>query len=381
MLTASESALARAVLVHGPIARSALAHRLALSPATLTRLVKPFLDQGVFVERPHTVDGLVGRPVTPLDVSPGWGRFAGVKLTGDRAYAVITDARAEVLARGDRPLVSTEPEAVCALIADLVDGLLAGGLPPDPVQLRAAGVSLGGIVRAGRAVFAPFLDWADVDLAPLLAPRLGVPVTVENDVIALTEAEHWFGHGRGIPGFSLITIGAGVGHGLVVDDRVVRAAAGADLVGHVPIASSGPVCLLGHRGCAQMLTTAAILSECADALGRPVAYDDLRALVLRGDERIAPIIDALADALGSLIALVAGLTQQRAVVLAGDGVGLFVAAEDRVRAAIAAARDRRADAVELHVDESGFPAWARGAAAVAIQAAVDRIDLAKAPIV
>ena len=65
MLTASESALARAVLVHGPIARSALAARLALSPASLTRLVKPFLDHGVFVEYPHVTDGLVGRPGSP----------------------------------------------------------------------------------------------------------------------------------------------------------------------------------------------------------------------------------------------------------------------------------------------------------------------------
>ncbi|NYF16956.1 putative NBD/HSP70 family sugar kinase [Microbacterium sp. AK009] len=375
MLTASESALARAVLVHGPIARSALAQRLALSPASLTRLVKPFLDHGVFLERAHTADGLVGRPVTPLDVAPEWGRFAGVKLTGDRAYAVVTDARAEVLVGGERPLAATDAEAVCALIADLVGGLLADLPGADVVHLRAVGVSLGGVVREGRAEFAPFLDWADVDLAPRLAPRLGVPVTVENDVIALTEAEHWFGHGRGIPGFSLLTIGAGIGHGLVVGDRVVRSAAGADLVGHVPVAASGPVCPLGHRGCAQMLTTASILAVCARALGRPAASDELAALALAGDERIAPIVDAWADALGRLIALVAGLTQQRAVVLAGEGVGLFAAAEEHVRAAIAAARDPRADPVALHIDDSGFAAWARGAAAVAIQAAVDRIDL------
>lgn len=378
MLTASESALARAVLVHGPIARSALAARLALSPASLTRLVKPFLDHGVFVEYPHVTDGLVGRPVTPLDVAPGWGRFAGVKLTGDRAYAVVTDARAEVLADSERALHGTDPESVSRTVAELIGDLVSseGG---QSTVLRAVGVSLGGTVRAGRVEFAPFLGWEGVDLAAPLQADIGVPVTVENDVIALTEAEHWFGRARGIQGFSLITIGAGVGHGLVIDDRVVRTAAGADHIGHVPLAPSGPVCARGHRGCAQMLTTASILAECTRDLGRPVTPEDVLSLARRGDRTVAAIVARNAVALGRLIALVAGLTQQSVVVLAGEGIDLVAVAEERLRETIAQAREPRADPIEVHIDDSGFPAWARGAAAVAVQAAVDDIDLTAAP--
>jgi hypothetical protein len=62
-------------------------------------------------------------------------------------------------------------------------------------------------------------------------------------------------------------------------------------------------------------------------------------------------------------------------VLAGEGIGLFAVAEERVRAAIAADRDPRAEPVRLYVDESGFSAWARGAATIAIQDAVERIRL------
>ena len=64
--------------------------------------------------------------------------------------------------------------------------------------------------------------------------------------------------------------------------------------------------------------------------------------------------------------------------LAGEGIGLFAVAEERVRAAIAADRDPRAEPVGLYVDDSGFSAWARGAATIAIQDAVDRIDLDQA---
>ena len=61
--------------------------------------------------------------------------------------------------------------------------------------------------------------------------------------------------------------------------------------------------------------------------------------------------------------------------VAGEGIGLFSVAEDRVRATIAAHRDPRAEPVGLYVDESGFSAWARGAATIAIQDAVERIRL------
>src|SRR6187402_1300883 len=123
MLTDSEAALARAVLIHGPISRSALTHRLGLSPASLTRLTKPFLDRGILVELDDVVDGSVGRPTRPLDVAPDSGRFIGVKLTGDRLYAVATDIRATVLASFEGELTSTDPLAVAESIVQAVDEL------------------------------------------------------------------------------------------------------------------------------------------------------------------------------------------------------------------------------------------------------------------
>ncbi|WP_344057685.1 ROK family transcriptional regulator [Microbacterium pumilum] len=365
MLTESESALAREVLIHGPISRSALTARLGLSPASLTRLAKPFLDRGLFVERGEVADGSVGRPTRPLDISPDVGMFVGIKLTGDRVYAALTDVRARLVGRAERAFGDRDPATVVAAIVDALADL--GTARPNGI-----GVSIGGVVRDGSVEFAPFLGWTDVDLATLLEARVGAPVSVENDLVALAEAERWFGLGRGIPGFSVITIGEGIGYALVVHGEVVRSReAGVGLGGHIPLAATGPLCSEGHRGCAQaMLTSGSIAAQVSGALQRRVDYAGALELAQAGDPAARAVMDAAADALGRFIALAANLTLQPAVVLAGDGIALFQLKEARVRAAIAADRDPRSDPIDIYVDDSSFLAWARGAAAVAIQSAV-----------
>ncbi|KQY41959.1 ROK family transcriptional regulator [Cellulomonas sp. Root137] len=370
MLSESERALARAVLIHGPISRSELTSRLGLSPPSLTRLAKPFLDRGLLIELDDRTDGSVGRPVRPLDVRPGLAHFAGVKITGESLHVVATDVRAGLLAYEEHRLERRDPEGVAAEIARAVRGL---GVD----RLAGVGVSLGGAVRDGRVEFAPFLDWTDVPFAALVEAELGVPASIENDLVALAEAERWFGMGRGIPGFVVITIGAGIGYALVVNGQAVHSReAGVGLGGHIPLGTTGPVCHAGHRGCAEaMLTSGSIASQVSAALQRPVDYDEVLRLAALGDPAAATVVDEAAAALGRLVAMAVNLTLQPAAVLAGEGIALFSLAEERVRAAIAADRDPRAEPVQLFVDESGFSAWARGAATIAIQDAVDRIDL------
>ena len=172
--------LARAVLMHGPISRGDLGRRLGLSPASLTRLSKPFFDHGLFVEISDDLAGTVGRPTRPLDVRLDGRRFIGVKLTGDAAYGVLTDLRANELASAHRPLPGRDVDSVVAQLADLVRELATAG------PIAAVGVSVGGNVTDSRIVTrAPFLGWRDVDLAAALEARVAVPVLVENDVAGL----------------------------------------------------------------------------------------------------------------------------------------------------------------------------------------------------
>ncbi|GAB3820466.1 ROK family transcriptional regulator [Tessaracoccus terricola] len=369
MLTDSEAALAEAVLLHGPITRQALSDRLGLSAGSLTRLAKPFLARGLLVEVEEMPDGLVGRPVKPLDIGHGLPGYAGVKITGQSVHSVATDVRANQLARHNVALRSHAPDAVVSAIVESVAEL-------DVPYMAGVGVSLGGSVSNGVIGRAPFLEWRDVPLRMMLEESLDVPVSVENDLVALAEAQRWYGMGKGLSGFAVITIGAGVGYALVANNTVTRSHdAGLGLAAHVPLSAGGPRCHEGHTGCAQaMLTDEFIASAASTALARTVDRDEALALA-HHEPAVRAVLEDSGQALGRLIALAANLSLQSDVILAGEGIGLLELVEETVRATIVDHRDPLASHVTLHVDDSGFDGWARGAAVVAIQSSLKRFEL------
>ncbi|PJJ72540.1 putative NBD/HSP70 family sugar kinase [Diaminobutyricimonas aerilata] len=364
MITGGSSrALAREVLVHGPLSRGELARRLGLSLASLTRLAQPLLASGFLVEESRAGTGN-GRPARPLAVRADTARVVGLKVSGDDVSGVLTDLRADPRAQAIRPLGGRSVAATVDTIARVVSEL-SGDRPVD-----AVGVSLGGSVdRHGVVRKAPFLGWTDVPLQRLLGERLRVPVVVENDVVALARAEHWFGEGRGRRDLAVITIGVGVGYALVIDDRVVdRPDAGVGLAGHVPLDADEPPCDHGHRGCAgTLLSSSAIERRARDALGVDIGYDDVMEAAARGDEASRAALETPARGLGRLIGLVSSLAVVDTVVLAGEGVALAEAMRPVVAAGTTEYRHPDAAPVDVRISPPGFDRWSRGAAATAIQ--------------
>lgn len=357
-------ALAREVLIHGPISRGDLASRLGLSVASLTRLSKPLLDAGVLRESDEITAAAVGRPIHPLEVSPDAHRFVGIKLTGDTAAAVATNLKADVVGSSQRALPT---HGVRDVIDTLVDAM--SGLGPLE-QFSGIGVSIGGKVGPDSSVLrAPFLGWRDIPLAHLLQERTGLPVVVENDVVALTVAEQWFGAGRGEKDFAVLTVGAGVGYGLVINDAVIAPPdAGLGLVGHYPLDPSGPRCVEGHRGCTSaVLTIPAVCSQFAASTGEQLPYGEILGLASRGHPVARGIVEAAGEALGLLVSAVANLTMVDLVVLSGEGMDLADVAAAPLRASINHHRDPEAALIRLSRQPSDFSQWARGAAAVVIQ--------------
>ncbi|MGW6197245.1 ROK family transcriptional regulator [Kribbella sp. NPDC055110] len=357
------------ILLDGPLSRAELSRRVGLSPGSLTRLTKPMVESGLLVEvEGGPTDARVGRPSQPLDLDAHAHHFVGIKLTGDSAIGVLTTLRADVLASVERPITDATPSAVADLVLELTDQLAIQ--VPDGTPLSGLGVSLGGRVADRTEVrLAQYLNWVDVPFGELLAARTSVPIVIANDLTSLVEATHWFGAGRNSDRFVLLTIGAGVGYGLVLHNRVVDSPdITLGLVGHHPLLHDGPRCDRGHRGCAlSLLTVGAVTSQVGAALGREVGYDEALDLAAKGDPAAREIVGRAGRALGKLIAASANFTMPELVVLGGEGVRLAEVAHDELLAGLHANRHPSAAELTMVLQPADFGEWARGAAVVAIQ--------------
>lgn len=358
-ISRTAAAIAVEVLVHGAESRVRLAERLNLSPATLTRLVKPLLAAGVLVEADAVRNSAMGRSALLLDVLQDDYRFVGVKLTSDTAYGVLTDLRAQVLRTASRALTDTDPGAVVRAVRD-VAAELGRERRPDGV-----GVTLGGRVRDGVVVDSPYLGWSDVPFAHLLGQG-DVPHHVDNDVVGLINAEHWFGWGRGYPDFALLTIGAGIGYGLVLHDRLVPVVTGP--VGHLPIDAGGPLCPAGHRGCLSSYATIPAITAAASLGHRaPLTFEQVAGLAREADPVALRVLREAAWAVGRAIATIADVTSVPRVILSGEAIALTEVAQPSLDAGLREYHPDESSPVDVVVQPADFYEWARGAAVLAIQ--------------
>jgi predicted NBD/HSP70 family sugar kinase len=363
-LSPASKAVALSILVHGPQSRTGLANHMGLSPATLTRVVRPLLEAGILVEADAVRSSGRGRSSLPLEVVPDRYRFIGVKLTTEASYAVVTDLRARVLDRLVVPLPSLHvPDVVGA-----VSAIVAWFQPRCDLPVSALGVTVGGQVERDQIVVdSPFLHWHDVPFRSLLSAELGIPVHLDNDVVGLTKAQHWFGYGNGHSTFALLTIGAGIGYGLVVNDALVPTQV--KPISHFPVDPSGPLCPLGHRGCTTAyLSSSSITSAVSVGHGRSVGYDEVLDMARAGDRIASRVVYEAARALGKTASAISAMTGVDRIILSGEGVHLAEQAHSSVSEGVREYDVPGAPERELIVRPMDFLEWARGAAVIAIQA-------------
>lgn len=364
-LTGVERGALRELLIHGALPRAEIARRINVSRASLTRASRVLMEHSLVAEDEIALRGAMGRPSEMLVIREDTHHLLGIKLTGDSVFAVVTDLRARSVAEVEERLVSTSVE-------DTVDQIAAihARFARTFGDIRAAGICLAGDLAQidGRQIVVAsyFLRWHDVPLAELLEQRLGIPVTADNDVRALTAAEHWFGAGAGCDSLALVTVGAGIGFGLVVEGRVVTGHNGrAGQLDHLIVDSNGPTCGLGHHGCASAyLPSASIVTAIGvEGLDYPGAVELARA----GDPAATRAFDAAARALGLMIGTIINGLDPEKIVLTGDGLAVMDVSGDEVMRAIDATRLPSDLPIPLDVQPFEFTEWARAGAVVAIR--------------
>jgi glucokinase len=197
----------------------------------------------------------------------------GVDVGGTKVAGGLVDVDGTVLAERRAATPSTSPEQVIEVVASVVEALLdeAGGRPVEAVGLGAAGLI---DEHRSTVVFAPNLVWRHEPIRERLTKRLGLPVVVENDGNAMAWAEYQFGAGRDVGDLVCLTVGTGIGGGLVLNGALRRGGSGmAGEFGHLRVIPNGRRCGCGGRGCwEQYCSGRALVREARDlALVDPAA--------------------------------------------------------------------------------------------------------------
>jgi glucokinase len=184
------------------------------------------------------------------------GPAIGVDAGGTKTAAVLVERDGAVLAR---EVLRTPAEDERAIVETVIRAAEAVATPEAVgVGIAAAGmVDLDGVV-----LYAPNLAWRDEPLAASVGAALDVPVIAENDVNAAAWGEFRHGAGRGSRQMFMVSVGTGIGGGIVLDGELYRGAHGfASEIGHVVVEPDGPLCGCGNHGCWEQVASGTALTR------------------------------------------------------------------------------------------------------------------------
>ena len=185
----------------------------------------------------------------------------GIDIGGTKVAALRVAEDGDVLDRRERPTPADDVAATVETVSELAAELAAAGG-------EAIGVGAAGMVdfAAGVLRYAPNLAWREIPLRDLLSERTGLPCVVDNDANVAAWGEYRFGAARGYRHVLAVTVGTGIGGGIVADGELLRGAHGfAAEIGHIIVEPDGPPCGCGNRGCWEQVASGRALGRLARA--------------------------------------------------------------------------------------------------------------------
>jgi glucokinase len=310
------------------------------------------------------------------------GLTIGVDVGGTKIAAGVVDESGQVLSRARRDTPSHDPGATEDAIADLIAELRTG------FEVEAVGLGAAGFVDADRArvVFAPNLAWRDEPLREAIERRTGLTAVVENDANAAAWAEARFGTGAGEKDVVVVTVGTGIGGGIVSGGQLFHGAHGfAAEIGHVIVEPGGPICGCGNHGCWEQVASGRAIDRLA---GKAIAEDPstpfaqrferdpsraqgfaLTEAAIDGDATAIEIFRRIGSRLGEGIAGFVNVLDPDVVVVGGGAMdaGELLLEPARLRYAEAVEASEARPDVPIVAAELGTEAGAIGAAKLALE--------------
>jgi predicted NBD/HSP70 family sugar kinase/DNA-binding XRE family transcriptional regulator len=319
-------ALIRLVKSEAGLSRAELAKRSGLTKSTVSLLVQELIDEGWLCEQAAPVSGSIGRRPTPLQLDPSRLALLGAEIGVDYLNVVSCNLHGQVLDSNLQPFRHGELDASLRALADMVAEqhrrLLQQGRKP-----LGLGVGIPGTVDAQghRIGFVPNLTWHDLEIhAPLLASLTAagvrdLPLTILNEANAAALSEYVFGVDQRFDSLVYLSIGIGLGGGIVLGDRLYLGHDGsAAEVGHTMLQLDGPLCRCGRHGCAETFVSQRAISMDVTGVADPIlSTAELARQLQLGDHRVVESVGRAGRYLGMLMQNLCNTLDPAVIVLGG----------------------------------------------------------------
>jgi glucokinase len=224
MRSINRSAILETIRREGPISRNAIADRLDVSLPTVMRVADDLIKEDL-VRPQNSTQWTGGRRRALLEFNPEGQVVIGIDLGRTKMFGAIADLAGNVLCETDMNRHRTSGEMNFQRLTALIDTLLASPKMHGR-RIRGIGVGAPGVTRhkEGIVTWAYTLKWRDYPLKAKLIDRYNLPIAVDNDVNFAALGELWFGSAQNVSNMVFITIGTGIGAGIIIDGALYRGA-------------------------------------------------------------------------------------------------------------------------------------------------------------
>ncbi|OWV94774.1 ROK family transcriptional regulator [Rhizobium sp. R693] len=355
------------VLLHaGPTSRAELSKMTGLSKQTMSEVIRT-LEEAGWVREKGVTSGRIGRTAITYEVNGDAGYAVGIDMGATTTRIVLGNIVGSIVGEIDYP---SDRRGGFHLI-DQVEAMLAKVLADMGVareRVLVTAIATPGVVdpATGALSMAPNLvDIEGIDIGRTLSDRLGCPVVLENDVNAAVIGESWQGCATAIDSVAFISLGTGIGLGVLQDGKLMRGASGAaGEISYMPFGADPYAEDSLERGALECAIAAQGISELYARLGgaKDTPVRDILALAENDDPLAVDVIGKVSDIAALLVVSVNAIVDPKTVVLGGS-IGRHPLIAERVRQGIAKASRR---AIDVKASVLGGKATLLGALAIGL---------------
>jgi predicted NBD/HSP70 family sugar kinase len=349
----------------GELSRTQITEISGLSVGAVSQIINDLIQNDWVLEIGEG-DYTGGRRQMRLRLNPTAGYAIGLKLMENRVVGALTGFASNVLLEAETPIdFDGSPDTLTVALGAMIDDMIArSGVARD--EFFGVGVGLAGVIYPHQGIvhYSPYFGWRDVPLAHLLQTHIGLPVYVENDVNTLTLSEYLFGAGRHHNNFVVVTIGRGIGMGIVLNGQLYQGArGGAGELGHIILDLPKARRSVEAGSLETLASDPAVLRALQN--GADLSLPDVISAAEAGGDDARAALALSGEYLGVGLATVINILCPRLIIISGEGVA---AGSFRTEPMLAAMRrytfNGLLNDVEVIVEPTDDQAWARGAASV-----------------